>query len=121
MKTEHLVKNTEEQRSNMYYVIAKRQASYGDELVEEDFDFDHPIATYEENDLRLASQHAHTHTMNHGVSTIVVREEDMETVKRNLPSVDEAIHADAMAYISQPPTDDEFGDENRELNWKDIN
>lgn len=75
----------------MYYVIAKRQASYGDELVEEDFDFEHPIGTYEENDLRLASQHAHTHTMNHGVSTIVVKEEDLETVRKALPMIGDGV------------------------------
>jgi hypothetical protein len=87
----------------MYYVIAKRQASYGDELVEEDFDFDHPIGTYAEDDLSLASQHAHAHTMNHGVSTIVVKEEDMENVRKSLPMI-----GDGVEPVN--PTD-----------WKDIN
>lgn len=70
----------------MLLVIARKQYKFGDELVEDDFDFDNPIGVYEENDYQVASQHAFTHTMNHGVGCMVVRDKDLDTVKKTVPN-----------------------------------
>lgn len=68
----------------MYLVIARKQYTYGDEIVEGEFDFDNPLATYDTYDLQVAQQHAFTHTLNRGVDCMVVREEDIPVIRKTM-------------------------------------
>lgn len=68
------------QMEMLYKVIAKKVSYFGDEIVEEkEFDFENPIAVYKEYD--LASQHAFIYTFDKGIPTVVIREDDAESLE----------------------------------------
>jgi hypothetical protein len=64
----------------MFHVISQKRFMYGDEVQAGEFDYDNPVATYE--DQRVAAEHAQTHARNHGVVAIVVHQDDLEVVRK---------------------------------------
>lgn len=89
----------------IYFVIAQKQEMVNGRPEGQSFDFEHPLGSY--HDEYSAVQHAQAHTQNHGVITVVVSEEDLDSFRKAYE--DEQQPKTAVTPDPEPEEDDFIG------------